>query len=149
MAETKAMEPRQEPAASESEGQESPATIVDEREPAAPRPLDAGLRPPRRRLLPFVATLIAVAIAVLLGRAMWNAYMGAPWTRDGTVRASVATMAPEVSGRIVELPVADNQFVHKGDMLMVIDPTNYRIAVASPKRRRTRRRPASRPSTRK
>ena len=30
---------------------------------------------------------------------------------------------------IVELPVADNQFVHKGDLLMVIDPTNYRIAV--------------------
>ncbi len=61
---------------------------------------------------------------------MWNAYMGAPWTRDGTVRAYVVTMAPEVSGRIVEFPVADNQFVHKGDMLMVIDPTNYRIAVS-------------------
>jgi RND family efflux transporter MFP subunit len=39
-------------------------------------------------------------------------------------------MAPEVAGRIVELPVADNQFVHKGDLLMVIDPTNYKIAVS-------------------
>ena len=53
-----------------------------------------------------------------------------PWTRDGTVRAYVVTMAPEVAGRIVELPVVDNQFVHKGDLLMVIDPTNYRIAVS-------------------
>jgi RND family efflux transporter MFP subunit len=44
------------------------------------------------------------------------------------VRAYVVTMAPEVSGRIVEMPVHDNQFVHKGDMLMVIDPTDYRIA---------------------
>jgi RND family efflux transporter MFP subunit len=61
---------------------------------------------------------------------MWDAYMGAPWTRDGTVRAYVVTMAPEVSGHIVELPVADNQFVHKGDLLMVIDPTNYKIAVS-------------------
>jgi RND family efflux transporter MFP subunit len=60
---------------------------------------------------------------------MWQAYMGAPWTRDGTVRAYVVTMAPEVAGRIVELPVADNQYVHKGDLLMVIDPTNYEIAV--------------------
>ena len=51
--------------------------------------------------------------------------MGAPWTRDGTVRAYVVTMAPEVAGRIVELPVADNKYVHKGDLLMVIDPTNY------------------------
>jgi RND family efflux transporter MFP subunit len=56
--------------------------------------------------------------------------MGAPWTRDGTVRAYVVTMAPEVAGRIVELPVADNQFVHKGDLLMVIDPTNFKIAVS-------------------
>jgi RND family efflux transporter MFP subunit len=56
--------------------------------------------------------------------------MGAPWTRDGTVRAYVVTMAPEVAGRIVELPVADNQFVHKSDLLMVIDPTNFKIAVS-------------------
>jgi RND family efflux transporter MFP subunit len=55
---------------------------------------------------------------------------GAPWTRDGTVRAYVVTMAAEVSGYIVELPVKDNQFVHKGDLLMVIDPTNYKIAVS-------------------
>jgi RND family efflux transporter MFP subunit len=55
--------------------------------------------------------------------------MGAPWTRDGTVRAYVITMVPEVAGRIVELPVADNQFVHKGDLLLTIDPTDYRIAL--------------------
>ena len=73
--------------------------------------------------------MITAATAVALGREMWDAYMGAPWTRDGTVRAYVVTMAPEVAGRIVELPVRDNQFVHKGDLLMVIDPTNFRIAV--------------------
>ena len=61
---------------------------------------------------------------------MWRAYIAAPWTRDGTVRVYVVTLAPEVAGRIVELPVADNQFVHKGDLLMVIDPTNYKIAVS-------------------
>jgi multidrug resistance efflux pump len=88
---------------------------------------------PRRRhirLIPFFVTLAAVALAVALGWAMWGAYMGAPWTRDGTVRAYVVTMAPEVAGRIVELRVIDNQFVHKGDVLMVIDPTDYRIAVS-------------------
>jgi multidrug resistance efflux pump len=60
---------------------------------------------------------------------MWDAYMGAPWTRDGTVRTYVVTMAPEVAGRIVELPVVDNQFVHKGDLLLVIEPTDYRISL--------------------
>jgi multidrug resistance efflux pump len=87
---------------------------------------------PRRRLhiLPLLITLAVIAVAVVLGRAMWDAYMGAPWTRDGTVRAYVVTMAPQVAGQIVELPVADNQFVHKGDLLMVIDPTNFKIAVS-------------------
>jgi RND family efflux transporter MFP subunit len=82
------------------------------------------------RIVSILLTLAVVALAAALGWAMWDAYMGAPWTRDGTVRAYVVTMAPEVSGRIVELPVVDNQFVHEGDLLMVIDPTNFRIAVS-------------------
>jgi multidrug resistance efflux pump len=59
----------------------------------------------------------------------WQYYMGAPWTRDGTVRAYVVKVAPQVAGEIVQLPIADNQFVHKGDLLMEIDPRNYSIAV--------------------
>jgi multidrug resistance efflux pump len=96
------------------------------------RPEAAARAAPRRRLrvVPVLITLATMALAAGLGWAMWDAYMGAPWTRDGTVRAYVVTMAPEVAGRIVELPVADNQFVHKGDLLMVIDPTNYKIAVS-------------------
>ncbi len=92
-------------------------------------PAAASRRRSRIRLLPLVITLIAVAAAVALGQQMWNIYMEAPWTRDGTVRAYVVTMAPQVAGQIVQLPVADNQFVHRGDLLMVIDPTNYKIAV--------------------
>ncbi|MGC1888600.1 MAG: HlyD family secretion protein [Stellaceae bacterium] len=101
--------------------------------PAAVRAVEPPVRvAPRRRLriFPLLITLAALAVAGALGWAMWNAYMGAPWTRDGTVRAYVVTMAPQVAGQIVELPVADNQFVHKGDLLMVIDPTNYKIAVS-------------------
>lgn len=75
-------------------------------------------------------TLGVVGLACLAVWAAWNAYMETPWTRDATVRAYVVTMAPEVAGRIVELPVADNQFVHKGDLLMVVDPTDYKIGVS-------------------
>jgi RND family efflux transporter MFP subunit len=79
--------------------------------------------------LPFVLTLAVVGLAIWAGQAMWNLYMGTPWTRDGTVRAYVVTMAPEVAGRIVALPVADNQYVHKGDLLVTIELTDYAIAV--------------------
>jgi multidrug resistance efflux pump len=81
------------------------------------------------RIVPVLITLATTAVAIVLGWAMWNAYMGTPWTRDGTVRTYVVTMAPEVAGHIVELPVRDNQFVHKGDLLLVIDPTDFAIAV--------------------
>lgn len=83
-----------------------------------------------RRLIATLVTLAVVGLAIVAGGAAWNAYMERPWTRDATVRAYVVTKAPEVSGRIVELPVADNQFVHKGDLLMVIDPTDYTIGVS-------------------
>jgi RND family efflux transporter MFP subunit len=84
---------------------------------------------PKIRIIPLLITLATTALAGVLGWAVWEAYMGAPWTRDGTVRVYVVKMAPQVVGQIVELPVADNHFVHKGDLLMVIDPRDYVIAV--------------------
>jgi multidrug resistance efflux pump len=83
----------------------------------------------RIRLAPILITFGTVAVAASLVWAMWEAYMAAPWTRDGTMRVYVVTMAPEVTGRIVKLPVADNQFVNKGDELFEIDPADYRIAL--------------------
>jgi multidrug resistance efflux pump len=81
------------------------------------------------RVLPVLATAVAVCVAAALGYQAWQYYMGAPWTRDGTVRAYVVKIAPQVAGEIVQLPIADNQFVHKGDLLMLIDPRNFSIAV--------------------
>jgi multidrug resistance efflux pump len=99
---------------------------------AAPPPAPASRAPAKRRVhaVPLLITMATVALAGLLGWAMWGAYMGTPWTRDATVRAYVVAMASEVAGRIVELHVADNKYVRKGDLLMVIDPTNYTIAVS-------------------
>jgi RND family efflux transporter MFP subunit len=93
------------------------------------QPSESNMPKARIRIIPLLITLATTGCAVVFGWAMWNAYTGAPWTRDGTVRTYVVTMAPEVAGRIVELPVVDNQFVHKGDLLLAIDPTNYKIAL--------------------
>jgi multidrug resistance efflux pump len=109
---------------------------VDDLDREAPSRLPAEVRIFTKRSMetrPFLITLAAVALAGLLGWAMWGVYMEAPWTRNATVRAYVVTMAPEVAGRIVELHVVDNKFVRKGDLLLVIDPTNFRIAVSQSK----------------
>lgn len=89
----------------------------------------ARLHELRTRAVPFLITLGTVALAVGFGRRMWTAYMETPWTRDGTVRTYVVTMAPEVAGRMVKVPASDNRFVRKGELLLLIDPTDYRIAL--------------------
>ena len=47
----------------------------------------------QRHVLPLLITSAAVVVAAVLGTAMWRRYIEAPWTRDGTVRADVVTMA--------------------------------------------------------
>src|ERR1700739_116720 len=52
-----------------------------------------------------------------------------PRTDDASVRANFIQIAPEVSGRLVELPVRDNTLVKKGALLFVIDPRPYEYAL--------------------
>jgi multidrug resistance efflux pump len=76
-----------------------------------------------------LSTLAVALVAVLIALITWQHYVTAPWTRNGTVRVQVANVAPQISGKIVELRVADNQFVHKGDVLYVIDPFDFEVVV--------------------
>ena len=84
-----------------------------------------------RRAIRIALTLAILAAAVVAGLVVWNSYITGPWTRDGQVLANVVNLAPEVSGRITKLNVADNQSVHRGDVLYEIDPVDYQVAVAS------------------
>ncbi|HEY0197537.1 MAG TPA: HlyD family secretion protein [Rhodanobacter sp.] len=80
-------------------------------------------------LLRFLITAAAVAVALLLGHALWKHYLYAPWTRDGRVRAEVVRIAPDVTGLVAQVNVRDNQVVKKGDPLFVIDRARYQDAV--------------------
>ena len=75
-------------------------------------------------------TSVVILIAAGAGLLIWDYYVVSPWTRDGRTRVQVADVAPEVSGQISELRVVDNQFVHKGDVLYVIDQFDFRASVA-------------------
>ena len=82
-----------------------------------------------RSALKALATTAILGFAVLAALIVWHYYVTAPWTRDGRVRVQVASIAPQISGQITELRVLDNQFVHKGDVLYVIDPFDFQEAV--------------------
>jgi multidrug resistance efflux pump len=76
-----------------------------------------------------LATLAIALVAIIMALVTWDYYVTAPWTRDGRLRVQVASVAPQVSGQITELRVGDNQYVHKGDVLYVIDPFDFEVAL--------------------
>ena len=84
-----------------------------------------------KRVARALATLVVVALACAGGYELWTYYMVSPWTRDARVRADVVDIAPDVAGFVHDLRVKDNQFVHKGDILFVIDQDRYRLALAT------------------
>lgn len=79
----------------------------------------------------YALTLSAVIAATLVAFLFWKHYVQAPWTRDGRVRADVVQIAPDVSGPVLNVAVADNQWVNRGDVLYTIDPRRLKLAVSS------------------
>src|SRR6266700_5564425 len=74
-----------------------------------------------------IGIIAAAAVMVVVTLLQWETR---PQTDDATVRANFVGIAPQVSGHIVDLRVRDNQLVHEGDLLFVVDPRPYEIAVA-------------------
>jgi membrane fusion protein, multidrug efflux system len=73
-----------------------------------------------------IATVGAAAVLLLLVIQETGKH---PRTDDANVRANFIEIVAEVSGRLVELPVKDNAFVKKGDLLFAIDSRPYEYAL--------------------
>src|SRR5438445_7717233 len=86
---------------------------------------DPGARRVAGRLLGGLI-IVGAAVAVVVTLLQWSTR---PQTDDATVRANFVGIAPQVSGHIVELHVRDNQLVNEGDVLFLIDPRPYKIAL--------------------
>ena len=82
-----------------------------------------------KKFFSLLATLLVMALAIWIGRTLWEHYMNTPWTRDGRVRADIINVAADVNGYVVNVPVKDNQLVKKGEVLLEIDPEHYEIVV--------------------
>jgi membrane fusion protein (multidrug efflux system) len=50
-------------------------------------------------------------------------------TDDAYVEASVVTISPQVSALVKSVNISDNKFVHKGDVMVELDPTDYQVAL--------------------
>jgi membrane fusion protein (multidrug efflux system) len=79
----------------------------------------------RRRPAVFIVGIVVVAALVLGGFYYWYTNRNIVSTDDAYTDGRVVTIAPQISGLVVSLDVTDNQFVHKGDPLIHIDPRPY------------------------
>ena len=96
-----------------------------------PQPEQVAATPPRSRSGDPLRrwTLAILILCVLLFGWTLIADRLTPYTSDASVRTFVVRIRPEVSGKVVEVAVHDNQTVRTGDLLYRIDPTPFRIAV--------------------
>ena len=81
----------------------------------------------RTRLFIIVGAVVLFAAIVYL---IYWLLIGSHYvsTDDAYVGADVAQVTPLVSGAVSEVRVAETQFVHKGDILAVIDPADATVA---------------------
>lgn len=77
-----------------------------------------------RRILIVVVVATVAVLLLVVAETERN-----PRTDDASVRANFIQIAPEVSGRLAQLPVKDNAFVKQGDLLFAIDPRDYQYAL--------------------
>jgi membrane fusion protein (multidrug efflux system) len=98
----------------------------------APPSAPGRARSPRRFVLPLIA-MAALGYGVYWG---YNWFVEGRFlvsTDDAYVGADASIIAAKVAGHIVEVPVAENQKVHAGDLLARIDDGDYRLAVDAAK----------------
>ena len=89
----------------------------------------ASRRPPWVRALARTLSGVLVLAALVLGWFVYRLYYANPRTDDAYVHADTAAVAAHVSGQILQLPIKDNQRVKRGDLLFVVDPRPYKLAL--------------------
>ncbi len=78
--------------------------------------------------IPLIVLAIVIVIGAIGGGYYWWANRDLQDTDDAYTDGHAITIAPRVSGQVIQLAVSDNQFVHAGDVLIRIDPRDYQTA---------------------
>jgi membrane fusion protein (multidrug efflux system) len=86
----------------------------------------------RRRVRPYVRIGMVIVLVLMIGGGFWywSATKNLENTDDAYTDGRAITISPHVNGYVVSLDVNDNQFVHRGDPLIHIDPRDYQAALA-------------------
>ncbi|WP_312860501.1 biotin/lipoyl-binding protein [Neoaquamicrobium sediminum] len=108
-------------------------TKIEEEEAGAqpPEPQEAARPAKKKRRGGRYALMLAVPLLLVAGGAyVWATGGRYQETDNANLRQARITVAADTAGRIVEVDVADSAQVKAGDVLFVVDPEPYRIALA-------------------
>ena len=75
---------------------------------------------------PWVMLAIVIVLLAIVAFVWWFMTRNQESTDDAYTDGNAITIAPKVAGYVVRLAVNDNVYVHKGDVLLEIDPREYR-----------------------
>lgn len=81
---------------------------------------------PKKLVLLLVVAAMALATII-----WWLSGVGRESTDNAFLEAQMHTVSAKVAGRVESVLVRDNQFVKKGDLLLTIEPEDYRLKVDS------------------
>lgn len=84
---------------------------------------------PKRRWLQRSLWVAGPLVVILIGGWFWVTSGRYVSTDNAYVAADLANIAAQISGRVIDVEVKQNQFVHKGDVLFHIDPATYELSV--------------------
>lgn len=79
----------------------------------------------KKSRLPIIILIVVAILAVVVGVIYWLSTRDEESTDDAYTEGNAVSIAPKVSGYIVERRVDDNTFVHAGDLMLRIDPRDY------------------------
>ena len=84
-----------------------------------------------RRLMLRLVLLVGVPAVVLVGAALvWQTGGRYVTSENAYVKADIVQIAPEVSGRVIEVTVRDHAKIASGAVLLRLDPEPFRLALA-------------------
>jgi membrane fusion protein (multidrug efflux system) len=79
----------------------------------------------RRNVLLLLGGLLVVAV---LGFFLWRYFSGYETTDDAQVDAHLHPVSARITGHVIRVHVADNEYVQQGTLLAEIDPKDYEVA---------------------
>ncbi|HEY5975007.1 MAG TPA: HlyD family secretion protein [Geobacteraceae bacterium] len=93
----------------------------------ASEPAVTGQKGPGKRKTAGVILFCLVLAALFFGGRLWLHSQSRIETDNAFIESHVHSVAAKVSGTVSSVRIRDNQFVRKGELLLTIDPTDYRV----------------------